>query len=237
MTEWFKRNKYIERYRRDYEFKTVVNALFSSLATAAAGTFHLLIALFAGGNPIWLFTLSAYYYALAAARVAVLLSHRIGLRRKENEEKRFVRDARNYLSGGALLVFLTIVYSGIAVLVAVKNFHYEYRGNLIYAMAFYCFWKIISSIVNAVKRRKLGDYTVQTLCNINVADGIVSVVALQSAMLFTFSSAEESLFAYTMNAAVGGVAGALILALGSYMIVKGTELLKRGSSRTEPEEP
>lgn len=228
-------NRFILRYRQDYEFKTVVKTLFSTVATAAIATYQLFVALFAGGNTTWLFTLSAYYYGLALARVAVLLSHRIGIVRKENEERRHVRDARNYLFGGAFLELLTLFYSGIIVLVTVQGLHYEYRGYFIYAMAFYAFWKVISAIVNAVKYKKFGDFTVQTMRNFNVADGLVSIVALQSAMLYTFSEG-DLLFARAMNAGIGGTMGALILALGAYMIVKGTYLLKKnGMSREHAE--
>ena len=211
-----KQSNFVARYRRDYEFRTVVKTRFSAVATYSVATYQLFVAFFTGGNATWLFTLAVYYYGLAFARVAALVSRRTGLRRGG--------DARTYLFGGALLVFLTLAYSGIIVLVTVKNFHYNYRGNFIYAMAFYAFWKVISSAVNAVKYKKFGDYTVQTMRNIDVADGVVSIVALQSALLYVFSSEEELLFARTMNVCVGGVAGALILALGSYMIVKGARL-------------
>ena len=72
-----------------------------------------------------------------------------------------------------------------------------------------------------IKYRKYRDFTMQTFRNINLADGIVSVIALQSALLFTFTSAESGTFAKAMNATVGGFAGLLILMLGSYMIVRG----------------
>lgn len=234
-TDWVRVNKYVVRYRQDYEYRTVVKTVLSSAATAAVGTFELLVALFAGGNTTWLFTLAAYYYALAFARLAVLLSHRIGLRRGESGRARKLRDAGNYLFGGALLVLITLTYSGIIVLVTAGKFHYTYRGNFIYLMAFYAFWKMISAIVNVVRYKKYGDYTVQTMRNFNLADGIVSIVALQSAMLFAFSSAEEAVFAYTMNAAIGGVLGAVLLLLGAHMIIRGHRLITELRTKEEEE--
>ena len=225
LSEKIGQNKYVRRYKSDYEYRTVVKTLFSCAATVAVGTYNLLVAVFAGLNGIWLYTLAAYYYALAFARLAVLFSHRRGLKKGEAEERRRKRGARNYLFGGALLVALTLTYSGIIVLVTTKGYHYNYRGNMIYVMALYAFYKIISSIVYAVKYRKYRDYTVQTLRNFNIADGIVSIIALQSAMLYTFSAAEEAASAGMMNAVFGGIAGMAILALGSYMIVRGARLL------------
>lgn len=221
-----RQSRFAVRYRNDFEYRTVVRTVLSSCSTAAIGTFNLLIALFAGGDPVWLLTLSAYYYALASARIAVLLSHRAGLSRGESASKKQLRDARNYLGGGAWLVLLTLCYSGIIVLVTLRGFHTQYEGNLIYLMALYAFWKVISATVNVVKYKKYGDYTVQTMRNLNLADGIVSIVTLQTALLAAFSAENDAAFAYTMNAAVGGVAGLILLALGSYMIVKGSRLIR-----------
>lgn len=226
LVERIKQNKYVVRYREDYEFKTVVKTIFSSAVTVAVGTYNLVVALFAGTGGIWLLTLAVYYYALALTRIAVLLSHKHGLKRGEAEQTHQMRDACNYLGGGALLVLLTLTYSGIIVLVTVGNFHYHYRGNMIYVMALYAFYKVISSVVYAVKYRKYHDYTMQTFRNINLADGIVSIIALQSALLFAFSAEGEEMFASTMNAVFGGIAGALILALGSYMIVRGCRRIR-----------
>lgn len=210
----------LSRFREDYEFRTLTTTLFSSCITAGIATYHLIVGLL-GGNMVWLFTLSFYYYALAVARIAVLISHRIGVQRGEEGEADERRGAYNYLGGGALLVLLTLAYSGVIVLVTVRGFHFNYRGNLVYVMALYAFYKIIAAIVNAVRYKKYGDFTVQTLRNYNVADGIFSIVALQSSLLSTFTGEEHALFAGTMNVVIGGIAGFAILALGTYMIVRG----------------
>lgn len=214
---------YIRRFRQDREFRTVLTALGSSCVTAVIGTFQLLLALFSGGNATWPYTLSAYYYALAVTRVVLLLSRRVGICKRETPREKEKRDAANYLAGGALLVFVTLCYSGIIILVTVKGYHYEYRGYLIYAMALYAFYKVISAAVKATKYQKFHDDTLQAVRNVNLADGAVSIVSLQSAMLFAFS--EGGLFARTMNAVIGGFAGIAILALGTRMIVRGARKL------------
>lgn len=229
--EKFKNLPAVARYRTDYEYRTVVRTLLSSAITAAVGTYNLIFGLFAGGNAVWLYTLAAYYYALVAGRVGVLISHRISIKRGEDEDRKNTRNARNFMGGGAWLVLLTLTFSGIIVLVTVGNYHYEYNGITVYIMALYAFWKIISSIVYAVKYEKYGDLTVQTLKIFNIADGIVSVIGLQSALLFAFTAEGEQAFAYTINAVVGGVAVAVMLALGTYMIIRGAKRLKLLSAR------
>lgn len=213
-----------ERYRRDYEYRTVLSALVASLASAAAGSYHLFLALSAEQG-VWGYTLAGYYFTLAFSRVALLLLHRAGIARREDEERRARRDAVNYLLGGILLVLLSLAYSGVIVLVSVKQYHFEYRGNMVYAMAAYAFYKIIASVVNGIKYRKYNDLTVLTFRNINIADGVVSIIALQSALLYAFS-AESASFASSMNSWIGGAAGAVILSLGLCMAIRGISVLR-----------
>lgn len=216
----------IKRYKEDYEFRTILTSLFSSCASAAVGGYHLFFALIAAGNTTWLITLSAYYFVLAGGRIFVLLSHRVGFKRGERYPLKQRRGALNYLSGGLLLIFLDITFLGIVFLVTIKDFHYTYEGNMIYFMSFYAFFKVISALVKVFRYKKYNDLTVQTFRNINLADGVVSLVALQSALLYIFSP-DERIFSERMNAFVGGAAGVFLLLLGFVMLIKGLRALKK----------
>ena len=91
--EKLKTNKYVVRYRTDYEYRTVVATLLSSVATAAFATYNLLLGLVGGVGGVWIYTLATYYYVLALARLLVLASHRFGLLRRETPLSRQKRDA------------------------------------------------------------------------------------------------------------------------------------------------
>ena len=223
-------NRFVVRFRTDSEFRLLVTALFGSCCTTAVGVYNLVFAmLLANFAAVWLYTLAGYFLTLAFARIVLLVAHRRALKKRDvRQAERQAIDA--YLGGGALIVLLTLIYSGIIVLITVNDFHYNYRGNMIFVMAIYAFFKIIFAIVNAVKDRRANDLTRQTFRNVNLTDGIVSIVALQSAMLFAYST--ESNFSNTMNTVVGGVAGALMLALGTYMIIRGSHLRIRYREKT-----
>ncbi len=214
------------RFRHDYEYRTVVSTLFSSAVTAAIGAYNSVLAAFAEGmGAVWFATLSGYYFFLAAARTAVLISHRIGLKRGENESLRERRNAKNYLACGGLLVPMTLAFAGVTILTVSRGFHQVYYGHLIFAAAFYAFYKIITAILNTVKAAKGESLTVQALRSICIADALVSVVSLQSAMLAAFP-AGEGINVGIFNAATGGTACALILFLGAFMIIRGARRLK-----------
>lgn len=224
-----KTNNLTRRYRNYDEFRLLVNVLVGACASAAIGVYDLILSVINGASSaIWLFTLAIYFFTLAVVRLALLATHRYGV--KHLDESRLERQTINiYLSGGALIVPLTFAYSGIAVLVASDGFHYTYRGYMIFGMATYAFYKIIVAIVNAVRMRRQRKLIWQTFRNVNIVDSMVSLMALQSALLFAYSSDET--FVKVMNIVVGGVAGILMLALGTYMIVRGWKL--RGKTDKE----
>lgn len=211
------------RLREDYEFRTLVTTVIAAALSAAIGVYYTVLA--AIGDALWCGTLAGYYFALAADRTAILISQRCGKAAKENDIRAKKRAAAEYLSCGALLVFLTFIFSGVILLTVLYGYHVEYAGHLIFAAAFYAFFKIISAIYNFAKRRDAG-MTSKALRAINAADALVSIVSLQAAMLSAFSTAETAIDVNVFNAATGGVAGVLILALGAFMIVRGARALR-----------
>ena len=105
-----------------------------------------------------------------------------------------------------------------------SNAGFERHGMMIYVAAAYTFIKIGTSIANFVKARREDDYTLQILRNVNLADAVVSVLALQTAMLREFGA---ELDVGIFNALTGAGVCSVILALGIYMIVKGNIGLKK----------
>ena len=101
---------------------------------------------------------------------------------------------------------------------------YEYAGLMIYVMATYTFYKLGLSIYNIVKAKKHKDYTIQSIKNISFADSLVSILALQTALLAAFAENYEPALP---NALTGGAVSLIIIAIGIIMIANGqTQLLK-----------
>ena len=105
---------------------------------------------------------------------------------------------------------------------------FEHAGLMIYASATYTFYKITVAIINIVKAKKQTDMTVQAIRNINMADALVSMLALQTSLLHAFSdeNGNEIGFDKTLNGVTGLVVCALVLALGIYMIINAQKKLK-----------
>lgn len=104
---------------------------------------------------------------------------------------------------------------------------FVHSGLMIYVYAVYAFYKIIASICNYVKAVKTDKMTVVATRNINLADALVSILALQTAMFREFNNGEYPLNAPLMNAVTGAVICALTIAMAIYMIVNMLKKLKK----------
>ena len=212
----------------NFEYRKIVLSCVSFVVTIGFAAFEATLAGMTGS--IWYAALAIYYTMLAFLRGGMLLAARVGKRHGEDEILLKKRGVRSYLISGVLLVLLTFALSGIIVLVVTKDYRFEYAGLMIYVAAVYAFVKIIFAIIGIVKARKQSNLVTLAICDVNVADALVSILALQVAMLQTFTENGSEFQSATFNAATGGVIGVLIIALGIYMTVRGICELKRNGN-------
>ena len=94
----------------------------------------------------------------------------------------------------------------------------------IFAYAAYAFYKITMSIVSFIRAHRQTDLTVRAIRNINLVDALVSILALQTAMLTTFGDGTINIS--LMNTMTGSVVGVASVAIGIYMIVSANKKIK-----------
>ena len=221
---WIAKHAFAEKLRAEFGFRTVVFGLFSLLVSVGNallnGTIGILYA------SVWYGILAAYYFLLTAIRGGVLLFHRKNGKAAETEDetRRKRREGKAYLWCGVWLVLLPAVLSVVIAETVISDRAFVRAGLAIYASAAYTFYKATTSIINIFKARKTDSLTVQAIRNVNLADALVSLLALQTAMFHEFSPEERFGFA---NAVTGAVVCALTAALGIFMIVKGSLVIRR----------
>ena len=93
---------------------------------------------------------------------------------------------------------------------------YEYAGYMIYIVAAYTFYKIITAIIHFFKARRRDGLIVQAIRNINLVDAIYSVFVLQVSMIRAFGDGNDPL----SNSVAGGAIALLILWISIHMIVQ-----------------
>ncbi len=202
----------------NWGFRTVIAAaialgmsIFNSILNAYLGISE---------KSIWFGALAAYYIFLAVMRFGLLIYHR---GKRDYGSEGLIR-ARRYTLCGALLLILNAALSSAIAQMIFDDRSFEYKDWLIFAFAAYAFYKIIMSIVNAVKARRQDDLTIQAIREINMVDGAVSILALQTAMLHTFNdgAVDISLF----NTLTGSAVSIFSLTLSIFMIVRGSKIIK-----------
>ena len=205
------RNAIAERAIEDKEYRTrifVSSGLAVDIAWAAANLIG--GACFAS---VWLVTLGAYYLVFAVMRGVLLLR----MCRAESQRRCEERGMEKLC--GILLLLSTFVLSGIVCLVMRGEGTFEYEGVLIYAVALFAFYSLISAIVNYVRKRKHNDVLVVLNCRVNLAIALVSIFALEVAMLAEFGTAADADLQFVMPIITGAVIAIALIAMGARSIV------------------
>lgn len=146
---------------------------------------------------IWFVTLGVYYMVFGVMRL-LLLSH---LRRPCDSKDYNPRKIERIC--GVLLLASVFALSGIVTLVMTHLGGFDYNEILIYAMSTFAFYSLISSIVSYAKLRKCDDIIAITNARVNLAIALVSIFAIEIAMLTAFGKPEDAYLKFIMPILTG----------------------------------
>jgi len=216
LTKW----NFTRMLLEQFDFRTLIFAIGSCFLNFIYAVYNgvLGLALFSW----WNISFGIYYLILALMRGNILLYHYKKKKRNSPlaEEKRL--EIKAYRAGGIMFVLLPICLS-VAIGFMVRGEHiFRYYSFTIYVAAVYAFYKVVMSVVNIIKARKADDFSIRSIRSVNIADGLVSILALQTALLAENDEVNSGLY----NALVGGGVCILTLAMGIYIIINATRRLK-----------
>ncbi len=216
-----KRRPLTEKLLENYDFRTLFFATFSLSLTVFYAGYNIVVAA-TGGLPVWHLSLAGYYVFLVCMRIGVLL-----YRRKERSgktERVELTEFKQFRSCGILLVLVILALSVAIAQMVSADAGFTKSGLMIYVAAAYTAIRVATAIMNFLKAKRSDDYTLQTLRNVNLADGAVSVLSLQTAMFASFGGDEINVPLF--NALTGAGVCLTVLLLGIYMIVTGNRKIK-----------
>ena len=170
---------------------------------------------------VWFVTLGVYYALLTALRFMLL-----GHVRRNVPGRAMASELKHFRLCGAVLIPMTIALTGVVILVIDRNEGFQYAGDLIYVAAMYAFYKVISAVVNLVKYRRYNSPVMSATKAVSLASALVSVFALETAMLSQFGQERDPLFRRIMTTATGAGICAFILSMAAVMIIHATRRLK-----------
>lgn len=156
----------------------------------------------------WFATLGAYYLLFAAMRMAMLLQ----MRKPGGYTQADAR--RTEWVCGVLLLTSVFVLSGIVTLVTKGEGSFAYSNTFVYAMATFTFYALASSIASYARLRRHEDRLVAANSRVNLVVALISLFALEVAMLTAFGTAEDTDLRLVMPILTGTGIAAVIIHLG-----------------------
>ncbi len=199
-----------------YGFRTMI---FSSLSVLVGLlNIGLNISLAFYSRAFWYGSLATYYLLLMALRAYIIGSHARGRDRLELFALKQYRTTGLFLS----IIPFTLAIPIIQIIFIDRAFRHS--DWTVYAFAAYAFFKVIKSIVGFIRRRHAGDHSLMALESIGLSDALVSIFALQTSLLYTFS--EDSTARSAANAATGIAVCILTAAIGILMVSYSNKKMK-----------
>ena len=222
---WLEKREFTRLLLRNFGFRTVIFSIGSFLMSLLFSGFNAYMGI--KNRSIWYGALATFYIALALLRGGVLLYHK---RKRANEQNDEYNKIKVYKNSGIITLILNVALSSAIAQMIFNSEHFTYMGLTIFAYAAYAFYKITMSIIALIKAHKQEDLTVRAVREINLVDALVSILALQTALLTTFSEGNTNISLF--NTLTGIVVSALSISIGIYMIVSANKKMKELQKET-----
>ena len=204
--------KIVQRYLNDFSFRGTMNIyqglivnLFYTLFRLVIGIYYMLP---------WFISMGIYYLVLSIMKIYLIVCY-----------KRNGNQMQCYRNIGYGLFLLNIPMGGMIILMIKTNAGYSYPGYIIYLSALYTFYTVIVAMINVVKFHKTGNLILSASKIINFVCTLMSILALQTAMISRFSSHGNS-YRQMMNTITGGIVYILVILVAFYMIIHSKKGMK-----------
>lgn len=207
----FKNTTFYKKYNEDAVFKSNILLLEGTVINLAYMAFKLMTGLLY--SSVWAITIAAYYLLLVVIKGALFMFS-VKATNKENGEL-FLSKRITFLS--VLLFLVNLPAIGIVVQVVFLNSSYIYPDYVIYLSAAHTFYTFTKAIINIIKYRKVGKLSITFSKVINIDTAAMSLFALQTAMITTFSQNDEY-FRLLMNT-LTGIAVVILIAFSSVFML------------------
>lgn len=208
-----KKSNVYQLYQKNFNFVKKISMYSSSIFNLIYGVFELGIGIYY--MSWWFITFAIYYLLLCFMKLSLVKN----INNQETEYKKLKHT-------GIILLFLNLVLMGIIILIIKQDQVIHYNGFLIYLVALYDFYLIISAIINVIKYRKNHSPVIASSKCINLTVAMISMVSLEVAMVYQFGNNDYN-FKLIMTASMGFTICLINSFMAIYMILKGNNNLKR----------
>lgn len=179
----------------------------------------------------WLMVLAGYYLVLCVTKFLILRNTR-GKTAPSPGQSQTIKGWRAFRLCGCLLVILSFALQGVAIMIVKEGNGFRYHGYLIFVVALYDFYCLISSVIYLVKKRKVHSPVIMAVKHISLATSLMSMLSLQTAMFASFGQEMTLENQQLMNLLTGTAVCSILAVLGIAMVIvanKKTKALKNSS--------
>lgn len=215
---WFSATRFGGAYLSDRDFRRRVGGAAGAVTDLAYTVFRVVTGILYGS--VWFLSLAAYHFLLGVLRACLLP---VGNPARTTAHRAW----RAYRRVALLLLCLDVPMGGVILLTVLTDAGFSYPGYVIYLSAMYTFYKSITAGVELWRYRRAAPVRAAAVA-VNFSAALMSVLALQTAMISAFSPGGQEDFRRTMNTVTGTVVYLAVLALAVFMLL---------SRRRAPEEP
>lgn len=170
----------IARYNNDVYFRVRVSLMSSFLINLCYAGLKVTSAMIF--DSFWEGALGIYYILLCVVRFYLICKTTVGI----GQEKQ-VRACR---CAGWLMLVLDASLMLIAYQIVQDGQSYQYPGTLIYGVAAYAFYCVVSSIVQVIRYRKFRNPVLSAAKAVNLTCALVSLFSLENAMMYAFGEGD-----------------------------------------------
>ncbi len=209
---------------KPYELYKKHELSITKFSLAFATLLHFIYGIFKLGAGIyymswWFVTFAIYYLILCLMKLSIVkdIKNEVGKDLKSEYKKLRLT--------GIILLFLNLILSGIIVLIIKQNREITYAGFIIYIVAMYDFYLIISAIINVIKYRKNQSPLLASSKCINLTVAMISMISLEVAMVSEFGTNDNE-FKIIMTSIMGFVVCLINTTMSLYMIIRANKKLK-----------
>ena len=211
---------FLDRWKTDYDFKTVTAALGSLAVTAIFALYNGFLGVYHAS--LWNGSICVYYLVLVVLRTTVIAARKNAGRKAKPERAQ----TKVYVASAALLLFLNLCLAVPVSLMVVRQKPVNMSLIPAIAMAAYTTYKVVMASVNLKRRKRSADDLVRLLRTISFIDALVSVLTLQNTFIMVNMKSESSEM-LTLTAITSAAIMLSVLALSVSAMIKGVVSLKR----------
>lgn len=213
------KEEFLDRWKTDYDFKTVTAAFGSLAVTAVFALYNGFLGVY--HSSLWHGTICVYYIVLVLLRAIIIAAGKKttgNMNPKRGQEK-------IYTASAILLLFLNICLVVPVFLMVMRQKPVNMTLIPAIAMAAYTTYKVTMASVNLKRRKRLSNRLLGLLQTISFIDALISVLSLQNTLIMV-SDKGGGLEMLILSALTSSAIMLAVLALSVATLIKAIASIK-----------